>query len=356
MGSPDTPTPGHVETGRGGGGRSGDGGGRSGGGTGGRRGGGGRGEGSAQGGRGGGDGGGGQEGGRGGGGEGDGDGSRRGFLYTDNESVAIARSWDVVTTDAIVGTDQTDLCFWRKVLVVYNQFKPPGSVDRTPDQIRKKFGRITIALRKFIGIYENQLRTAESGRSEADVKSLSIAICENASDSGPRRPRRSRAGNYSSSSGGSRTFDLNDEVMEEPPSSLSRRPRPLGQQSAIRAARSGSAAASQHSAAGPSASAPGSARATLKNTLEVQMIKELKDTLVLYEKSTDPPTKRMYYDLIVRLRTLLGWGDTATAATGPQSGGGGGDGDGLAVTMQRVKKKWRIPIMTSSSRRWRCFF
>ena len=129
-------------------------------------------------------------------------------------------------------------------MVVYNEFKPPGSVDRTPDQIRKKFGRITTALRKFIGIYENQLRTAESGRSEADVKSLSMqlfnvqvgkkftywaeflvlrdspkfrAICENASDSGPSRTRRGRGGNCSSSSGGSRTFDLNDEVMEEPP-------------------------------------------------------------------------------------------------------------------------------------------
>ena len=61
------------------------------------------------------------------------------------------------------------------------------------------------------------------------------------------------------------------------------------------------------------------------------MIKELKDTLALYEKSTDPTTKVMYYDLIVRLRSLLGWEDTAAAATGPQSGGGGGGGDGDGV-------------------------
>ena len=59
------------------------------------------------------------------------------------------------------------------------------------------------------------------------------------------------------------------------------------------------------------------------------MMKQLQDTVALYEKSTDPPTKRMYYDLIVRLRTLLGWGDTAAATTGPQSDGGGGDGDGV---------------------------
>ncbi|XP_047949204.1 cold shock protein 2-like [Salvia hispanica] len=163
MGSHDTPTtmPSRVETGRGGGG----GGGRSGGGNGRRRGGGGggrgggsargggNGDGGQQGGRGGrgqGDGGDGQEGGGGGHGDGDGGRGRRGFLYTDAESIAIARAWDAVTTDAIVGTDQTDLCFWRKVLVVYNEFKPPGSVDRTPDQIRKKFGRITTTLRKFM--------------------------------------------------------------------------------------------------------------------------------------------------------------------------------------------------------------
>ena len=72
-----------------------------------------------------------------GGGDGDGDGSsgRRGTLYKEAEFVAIARAWDAVTTNAIVGTDQTDVCFWKRVLAVYNEFKPPGSDERTHDQV-----------------------------------------------------------------------------------------------------------------------------------------------------------------------------------------------------------------------------
>ncbi|XP_042008992.1 uncharacterized protein LOC121757529 [Salvia splendens] len=170
-----------------------------------------------------------------------------GTLYKEVESVAIARAWDAVTTDAIVGTDQINVCFWKRVLAVYNGFKPPGSAERTHDQVRKKFGKITKALKRFISIYENQMRTAESGRSEADIKALSMqlfntegfpkfsyweeflvlrdsqkfrAICEEQSAPGAKRTRLGVSGNYSSSSG-SRPFDLNDDVMEEPPSSLS---------------------------------------------------------------------------------------------------------------------------------------
>ncbi|XP_042027376.1 rRNA 2'-O-methyltransferase fibrillarin-like [Salvia splendens] len=126
MGTPETPTSDRVETGRGGGGRSGGGGRRSGGG--GRRGG--------------------------------GVPGRRGAFYKMAESVAIARAWEAVKTDAIVGTDQTDVCFWKRVVTVYNGFKPVGSVERSHDQIRKKFSRITRALKRFTDIYENQLRSA----------------------------------------------------------------------------------------------------------------------------------------------------------------------------------------------------
>lgn len=59
------------------------------------------------------------------------------------------------------------------------------------------------------------------------------------------------------------------------------------------------------------------------------MMKQLQDTLSLYEKSVDPPTKRMYHDLIVRLRSKLGWEEEEEAAAG--SSGGNGDGDGVAA-------------------------
>ena len=61
------------------------------------------------------------------------------------------------------------------------------------------------------------------------------------------------------------------------------------------------------------------------------MMKQLQDTLSLYESSADPPTKRMYYDLILRLRSRLGWEEAAAAGAEGGDGDGVGDGDGDAV-------------------------
>ncbi|XP_047979227.1 glycine, alanine and asparagine-rich protein-like [Salvia hispanica] len=336
------------------GGRNGGGGGRNGGNGGGRSRGGGRGadrEGEqgtgGGGGRSGGRGGkGGRGGGGGGGGDGDGGGGRRSTYYSNEESIAIARAWYAVTTDSIICTDQTDVCFWNRILDVYKKFKPDGSVERTASQIRKKFGRITKALKKFSGIYETQLRLAESGRTEADVRALSYrlynteswpkftywdeylvlrdcpkfrSIIDKDPVSGPKRTRLGVTGNYNSSSD-SRAFDLNDDASEEePPSRLSGRPRPQGQ----RAANPGTRTGSQFSAA-TSTAVPSTLRAALTHTLEVQMMKQLSENLALYEKSTDPEIKRFYYDLIIRLRSKLGWGE------GSQTGGASGSGAGAS--------------------------
>ncbi|XP_047949078.1 uncharacterized protein LOC125194904 [Salvia hispanica] len=155
--------------------------------------------------------------------------------------------------DSIIGTDQTDVCFWKRVLEVYNGFKPDGSVERTQSQIRKKFGRITKTVKRFSGIYETQLHLAESDRTEADVRALSYqlfntekwpkftywdeyfvlrdcpkfrSLIDKEPVPGPKRTRFGVAGNYSSSSD-SRAFEMNDDASEdEPPSTLSWRPCP----------------------------------------------------------------------------------------------------------------------------------
>ncbi|XP_042028724.1 uncharacterized protein LOC121775750 [Salvia splendens] len=230
----------------------------------------------------------------------------------------------------IIGTDQTDTCFWRRVLTVYHGFKPEDSALLDEGQIRKKFGRICRAVKRFSSIYERQLHNAESGRSEAHVRALSYqlfntenwpkftywneymllrdcpqfkAICDDETGPTGKRTKLRVDGTYRSGSD-TRAFDLNDDVLDAPPLTMSRRQRPQGQQSAIREART----ASQVSAA--SASAPRSSpTAALAQTLEVQMMKQLGDNLSLYEKSTNPLTKKMCYDLIIRLRSKLGWTD-----------------------------------------------
>ena len=69
---------------------------------------------------------------------------------------------------------------------------------------------------------------------------------------------------------------------------------------------------------------PSTPRAALAHTLEVQMMKQLQENLALYEKSTEPETRRFYYDLIIRLRSKLGWSE------GSQSGGASGSGVGAS--------------------------
>ncbi|XP_042019097.1 glutathione S-transferase T3-like [Salvia splendens] len=95
--------------------------------------------------------------------------------YTKAESIAVARAWDVATSDPIVGTDQTKGSFWKRAVLSYNKFKRRGTKPRDAEQLPKKWSRILPATRRFAGIYQNNLLHEESGRSEAGLKALSMS-------------------------------------------------------------------------------------------------------------------------------------------------------------------------------------
>ncbi|XP_042051330.1 uncharacterized protein LOC121796573 [Salvia splendens] len=232
--------------------------------------------------------------------------------------------------------------FWKRVLLVYNEFKPRGAKPRDVEHIRKKWSLILRATKRFAGIYQNNLLTTESGRSEADVKDLSMsqfntegfpkftsldeylvlkncpkfkAICAEEWDvPGAKRTRHNRAGDYSSGSN-SQSIDLNDAQTEEPSATHTRRPRPPGQQATIRNIR-GSAGSSRLSstASGSRISQPASRsysvgtgpHEVLKRNLDVQLMKQLQDNCRFYETATDPITKEIYYALMCRIKEQLG--------------------------------------------------
>ncbi|XP_042043798.1 probable H/ACA ribonucleoprotein complex subunit 1 [Salvia splendens] len=54
-----------------------------------------------------------------GGSGGPGSGSNRGKQYTKDESIAVAKAWDAITSDTVVGTDQAEGSFWRRVMFAY---------------------------------------------------------------------------------------------------------------------------------------------------------------------------------------------------------------------------------------------
>ncbi|XP_041999728.1 uncharacterized protein LOC121749205 [Salvia splendens] len=238
-------------------------------------------------------------------------------------------------------------------MLVYNEYKPRGAKPRDAEQIRKKWSRILRATKRFVGIYQNNLLTAESGRSEADVKDMSMSqfntegfpkftsweeylVLENypkfkaifadeRDDLGAKRTRHNRAGDYSSGSG-SQSIDLNDGQTEEPSATHTRRPRPPGQHATIRNAR-GSARSSRlwSVASGSRISQPASRsysvgtgpHEVLNRNLDVQLMKQLQDNCCFYEAATDPITKELYYALMCRIKEQLGlYGAAAAEAAG----------------------------------------
>ncbi|XP_042009224.1 rRNA 2'-O-methyltransferase fibrillarin-like [Salvia splendens] len=70
-----------------------------------------------------------------GGSGGSGSGSNRGKPYTKDESIAVAKAWDAITSDPVVGTDQAEESFWRRVMFAYEKFKPDGAERRDPEQL-----------------------------------------------------------------------------------------------------------------------------------------------------------------------------------------------------------------------------
>ncbi|XP_042032199.1 glycine, alanine and asparagine-rich protein-like [Salvia splendens] len=234
--------------------------------------------------------------------------------YTKEESVAVARAWDAATSDPKVGTDQNEVSFWKRVVAAYNEFKPRGAKSRDAEQLCKKWSRILPPTRWFAGIYQNKLLHAESGRSEADVKTLSMsqyntsghpkftmweeylvledcpkfkAICAQEHALAPKRTRHNIAGDYSSGSG-SQSFDLNEEQAEEPSATHSRRARPSGQHTSIRRAREAggsshrSSAASGSRASQPARIPPSRASEVLRDNVYVHLTHELHEVCSKY--------------------------------------------------------------------------
>ncbi|XP_042003636.1 glutathione S-transferase T2-like [Salvia splendens] len=285
--------------------------------------------------------------------------------YTKAESVAVARAWDAATSDPVVGTDQTEFSFWKRVVQAYNEFKPRDALPRDGEQLRKKWSRILPATRRFAGIYQNNLLHAESGRSEADVKELSMeqyhtlghpkftmweefqvlqdcpkfkAICAQEQGPATKRTRHNIFGDYSSGTG-SQSFDMNEEQAAEPSATHSRRARPPGQRASIRRARKAGGSSRRSSAASgscapqpaplPASRAP-FASEVLRDNVYAQLAHELNDACSKYEVATDPYIKNIYSDLIRQIQRRLRLADEGpgAAAAGGSEGDVEGDGEG----------------------------
>ncbi|KAL1567785.1 translation initiation factor IF-2-like [Salvia divinorum] len=84
--------------------------------------------------------------------------------YSVAESVAICRCWIDVSEDAVVSNMQSARGFWHRVAERYDRIRPAGTKAHNADQVRKYFERVKADVVRFMGIYENNLRTQAVAR------------------------------------------------------------------------------------------------------------------------------------------------------------------------------------------------
>lgn len=87
--------------------------------------------------------------------------------YSKDDDYQLVKSWKLVTTDSIHGTDQSGTEFWSKIrdnaALTIPLFK-----ERTLDSLRQRFGIISRTVSKFVGVYASIMRLNQSGTSTED--------------------------------------------------------------------------------------------------------------------------------------------------------------------------------------------
>ncbi|XP_042436856.1 uncharacterized protein LOC122022806 [Zingiber officinale] len=93
--------------------------------------------------------------------------SKRRF-WSPDEDVVLAKSWATISTDAIIGNDQKDQAFWKRIGDYYNKHRPTGSMTRSYQRLKSHYYRVLKDYEKYTpqsdAHYSNKkARTSESG-------------------------------------------------------------------------------------------------------------------------------------------------------------------------------------------------
>ncbi|XP_042467138.1 glutathione S-transferase T3-like [Zingiber officinale] len=93
--------------------------------------------------------------------------SKRRF-WSPDEDVVLAKSWATISTDAIIGNDQKDQAFWKRIGDYYNKHRPTGSMMRSYQPLKSHYYRVLKDYEKYtpqsVAHYSNKkVRTSESG-------------------------------------------------------------------------------------------------------------------------------------------------------------------------------------------------
>ncbi|XP_047949205.1 uncharacterized protein LOC125195043 [Salvia hispanica] len=97
-----------------------------------------------------------------------GDGTRH--PYSQKETLALYDAWISVSYDSVVGNQQTNKCFWKKVTEVYNARRPKNTFARNLKMLRSHWERCDKDVKKFCAIYRAEAANYQSRSSGADIR------------------------------------------------------------------------------------------------------------------------------------------------------------------------------------------
>ncbi|XP_047970538.1 uncharacterized protein LOC125213830 isoform X2 [Salvia hispanica] len=259
-------------------------------------------------------------------------------VYTPEESTALAKCWVSVVEDMLNNPTRDGL--WNRICKRYEVIKPQGAKYHSPEELRKKWGRLKTCVSRFCDIYENNTRSMTNGRTMDDVRELLIrqyghAQCglyspfkywdaflvlkdspkfqEGRAAGFSKRMRLGVSGNYKSSGA---SIDLEDDVDVEP-YPVPRCRRPMDQKTAMRMSRRASSRCSEVQSTAPSSKLTNAVR-----------IKHLFDFIMQWNQATDPKFKKYLESVIKQMKRNLGMSvDDDEPVAGDAAGDGGEDSD-----------------------------
>ncbi|XP_042016167.1 glutathione S-transferase T3-like [Salvia splendens] len=93
--------------------------------------------------------------------------------WSEQEDMTLMSAWCFVSTNAVVGTNQTSNHLWQNVLFLYEQTRkenPSIGEERSLESLKQRYKRLNANVSKWVGAYKKTHDRATSGQSKEDIE------------------------------------------------------------------------------------------------------------------------------------------------------------------------------------------
>ncbi|XP_042067185.1 glutathione S-transferase T2-like [Salvia splendens] len=93
--------------------------------------------------------------------------------WSEQEDMALMSAWCFVSTNAVVGTNQTSIHLWQNVLKLYEQTRKENSrigEQRSLESLKQRYKRLNANVTKWVGAYKKVHDRATSSQFKEDIE------------------------------------------------------------------------------------------------------------------------------------------------------------------------------------------